>query len=95
MFIHLPTSSTPWALLRLLCGIFISQAKKNDDKNFTILKTHTFLCHISLASLLFSGGYFVVYALDAILISEHMMRQTKEFWPRKLRIIEASPVVSV
>lgn len=40
-------------------------------------------------------GYFVVYALDAILISEHMMRQTKEFWPRKLKIIEASSVVSV
>lgn len=69
MFIHLPTSSTPWALLGLLCGIFITPAKKNEDKNFTVLKTHTFLCYISLANL-FSGGYFFVYALDASLISE-------------------------
>lgn len=69
-FIHLPTSSTPWALLGLLCGIFITPAKKNEDKNFTVLKTHTFLCYISLEILLFSGGYFVVYALDASLNSE-------------------------
>lgn len=70
IFLLLPPPPSPGLCLGSCMISAFLNLRKIKIKNFTVLKPHVFFCYRSLAVLLLSGSYFVVYAIDPILSSE-------------------------